>query len=235
MKNQDKKSLTERLRSVFFETAGWLIPLIASGPSLFIWAGLMTMPLILYLAIMFLSLFNPEIRWQGQEPTVPYFLTALDVMLLGGPHPPDKVMSILGILIMIYTTVYLNIKRKKGLVTSGPYRWVRNPQYLGAILFTINLTSRSYREVLGDVGWLGPGGTLLVWLGTLGAYILLALAEQVHLAREFGEAYIAYKNKTAFLIPFVVTRRRGLEIAVSIVIPALLVWGLILLNRMLYP
>jgi protein-S-isoprenylcysteine O-methyltransferase Ste14 len=136
---------------------------------------------------------------------------------------------------MIYTTVYLSIKRKKGLVTSGPYHLARNPQYLGAILFTINLTSRSYREVLGDVGWLGPGGTLLVWLGTLGAYILLALAEQVHLAREFGEAYIAYKNKTAFLIPFVVTRRRGLEIAVSIVIPALLVWGLILLNRMLYP
>jgi protein-S-isoprenylcysteine O-methyltransferase Ste14 len=235
MKNQDKKSLTERLRAVFFETAGWLIPLIASGPSLFIWAGLMTMPLVVYLAIMFLSLFNPAIRWQGQAPTVPYFLTALDVMLLGGPHPPDKVMSILGILIMIYATVYLNIKRKKGLVTSGPYHLVRNPQYLGAILFTINLTSRSYREVLGDVGWLGPGGTLLVWLGTLGAYILLAWVEEAHLAREFDEAYTAYRNKTAFLIPFVVTWRRWLEIAVSTVIPALLLWGLISLNRTLYP
>jgi len=224
MKNQSKKSLTEKLGSVFFDLAGWLIPLIASGPSLFIWAGLMTMPLIVYLVLMFLSLFNPEIHLRSR-PDFPYFLAGLDVLLLGGPHPPDKVISILGVFIMVYATVYLNVKRKKGLVTSGPYRWVRNPQYFGAILFIINLTSRSYREVLGDVGWLGPRGTLLVWFGTLVAYTLLALIEEMHLTREFGEAYIAYKNKTAFLIPFMVTRRRWLEIAASIVIPMLLLWG----------
>lgn len=233
MKDQSKNP-SEKLEAVFFDIAGWLIPLIASGPSLFIWAGLMTMPLLVYLVLMFLSLLNPAIRFHGQEPSVPYFLAALDVMLLGGPHPPDKVMSILGILIMVYATVYLNIKRKKGLVTSGPYRWVRNPQYLGAILFIVNLTSRSYREVLGDVGWLGPWGTLLVWLGTLVAYIFLALVEEMHLTREFGEAYVAYRNKTAFLIPFIVGRR-WLEIASSIAIPALLLWGLVLLNRALYP
>jgi protein-S-isoprenylcysteine O-methyltransferase Ste14 len=235
MGDQDKKNLIRKLKSVFFEMAGWLIPLIVSGPSLFIWAGLMTMPLIVYLVLMFLSLFNPAIRFHGQEPSVPYFLSALDVLLLGGPHPPDKVMSILGIFIMVYATVYLNIKRKKGLVTSGPYRWVRNPQYLGAILFIINLTSRSYREVLGDVGWLGPGGTLAVWLGTLGAYILLALIEEAHLTREFGAAYAAYRNKVAFLIPFVVTRRRWLEIGASIFVPVLLLWGLVVLNGRLYP
>lgn len=235
MDNHSKKNLVERLRSAFFEMAGWLIPLIVSGPSLFIWAGLMTMPLLVYLGIMFLSLFNPGIRYHGQEPSVPYFLAALDVVLLGGPHLPDKVMSILGILIMIYATVYLNIKRKEGLVTSGPYRLVRNPQYFGAVLFTINLTSRSYREVLGDVGWLGPRGTLLVWLGTLVAYILLAWIEEAHLTKEFGEAYTTYRNQTGFLIPLIVTRRRSVEIAASIVIPALLLWGLILLNRALYP
>jgi len=132
--------------------------------------------------------------------------------------------------------VYLNRKRKGGLVTSGPYRVVRNPQYFGAILFTINLTSRSYREVLVlRDGWLGPGDTLAVWLGTLGAYILLALVEEAYLTREFGEAYTAYRNKAAFLIPFAVTRRRWLEIAVSIVVPVLLLWGVVSLNRMLYP
>lgn len=234
MKNQNK-SVTERLRSIVLETAGWLIPLIVSGPSLFIWAGLMTMPLIVYLVIMFLSLFNPEIECKSCATNAPYILTALDVLLLGGPYLPDKVMSILGILTMIYATVYLNVNRKKGLVTSGPYRFVRNPQYFGAILFIINLTSRSYREVLGDVGWLGPGGTLLVWSGTLGAYILLALVEEAHLTREFGEAYQVYRKETAFLIPFVVTQRRWLEIATAIVVPVLLLWGLVLLNRALYP
>lgn len=235
MQNHRQTTLAERLRPPFLEIAGWLIPLVASAPSLFIWAGLMTMPLVVYLVIMFLSLFNPTIQFHGQEPSVPYFLAAIDVLLLGGPHLPDKVISILGILIMVYATVYLNIKRKKGLVTSGPYRLVRNPQYFGAILFISNLTSRSYREVLGDMGWLGPTSTLLVWLGTVGAYILLAWVEEIHLSRVFGEAYSEYRSKTAFLIPFAVTRFRWLEIAISIVLPALLLWALVLLNRALYP
>jgi protein-S-isoprenylcysteine O-methyltransferase Ste14 len=195
----------------------------------------MTMPLIVYLVIMCLSLFVPGIRYHGQEPSVPYILSALDVLLLGGPHWPDKAVSIAGILTMVYATVYLHLERKHGLVTSGPYRWVRNPQYFGALLFTTNLTSRSYREVLADVGWLGPTGTLLVWFGTLVAYLLLAWIEELHLSRLFGQAHTEYRSKTAFLIPFLVTRRRWLEITLSLVCPFLLLVALVLLNRVLYP
>ena len=105
----------------------------------------------------------------------------------------------------------------------------------GVILFACNLTSRSYREVLGDVGWLGPAGTLMVWLGTLGAYVLLAWVEEMHLSRVFGQAYSEYRNNTAFLIPFVVTRRRWIEIVASIAFAVLLLWALVLLSRALYP
>ena len=235
MKPSHKANLARKLRSTLLAVAGWLIPLIVSAPSLFIWTGLMTMPLVVYLVIMFLSLFVPGIRYHGQEPSVPYILSALDVLLLGGPHWPDKVISIGGILTMVYATVYLNLKRKQGLVSSGPYRWTRNPQYLGALLFTTNLTSRSYREVLGDIGWLGPTGTLLVWLATVIAYILLAWIEELHLSREFGQAYTEYRSRTAFLIPFLVTRSRWLELALSALFPALLLAALVLLNRALYP
>jgi protein-S-isoprenylcysteine O-methyltransferase Ste14 len=235
MNDQYRTTPVDRLRTAFLEVAGWLIPLLASAPSLFIWAGLMTLPLVVYLALMFLSLFNPAIKFHGQPPSIPYFLTAVEVLLLGGPHLPDQVMSLIGVLVMIYATVYLSHKRKEGLVTSGPYRLVRNPQYSGAILFIINLTSRSYREVLGDVGWLGPRGTLLVWFGTLGAYVLLALVEEIHLSRLFGEVYDSYRGRTPFLIPFIKTRRRWLEIAISVLVPAFLLWGLVQLNGVLYP
>jgi protein-S-isoprenylcysteine O-methyltransferase Ste14 len=233
--NRRRTTSADKLRTAFLDIAGWLIPLLASAPSLFIWAGLMTLPLVMYLALMFLSLFNPAIRFHGQPPSIPYFLSAIEVLLLGGPHLPDQVMSILGVFTMIYATVYLNRKRKGGLVTSGPYRLVRNPQYLGAILFIINLTSRSYREVLGDVGWLGPTGTLLVWFGTLSAYILLALVEEIHLSRLFGDRYDLYRSRTPFLIPFLKTRRSWLEIAISVLVPALLLWALVQLSRVLYP
>ena len=233
MKNREESTGAEKLKSFFLDITGWIIPLVVSAPSLFIWAGLMTMPLILYLGIMFRSFFDPSINVKCCEG--PYFLVAMDVMLLGGPYWPDKVFSILGVLIMIYSTVYLNRNRKYGLVTSGPYRMVRNPQYFGAILFIINMTSRSYKEVLGDVGWIGPHGTLLVWFGTLVAYILLALVEEAHLSKEFGAEYTAYKSKTAFLIPFAVSRRIPLEIIFSIMVPIALLWGLVQLNRILFP
>ena len=233
MRNYGEPSGAGKLKAFFLEITGWIIPLVVSAPSLFIWAGLMTMPLILYLGIMFRSFFDPSITVKCCEG--PYFLTALDVMLLGGPYWPDKVFSILGILIMVYSTIYLNRKRKYGLVTTGPYRLVRNPQYFGAILFIINMTSRSYKEVLGDVGWIGPNGTLLIWFSTLIAYILLALVEEAHLSNVFGAEYTAYKSKTAFLVPFAVSTRRSLEIIISITVPVILLWGLVGVNRILYP
>jgi protein-S-isoprenylcysteine O-methyltransferase Ste14 len=233
MKNHSESARAGKLKGFFLEITGWIIPLVVSAPSLFIWAGLMTMPLILYLGIMFRSFFDPSIIVKCCEG--PYFLIALDVMLLGGPYWPDKVFSILGVLIMVYSTVYLNKKRKHGLVTTGPYRLVRNPQYFGAILFIINMTSRSYKEVLGDVGWIGPRGTLIVWFSTLIAYILLALVEEAHLSNVFGSEYTAYKSRTAFLVPLGVSTRRSLEIIISITVPIILLWGLLAVNRILYP
>ena len=235
METPTKTAPSGKFRAAFFEVAGWLIPLLASAPALFIWAGLMTMPLVVYVAIMFLSIFNPAIRYSGQPLSGSYFLAALDVLFLGGPHWPDKIISILGIFILIYATVYLQIHRKKGLVTSGPYRFVRNPQYFGAILFTINLTNRSFREVLGDVGWLGPAGTLLGWSVMVAAYILLAAIEEAHLRKVYGQSYESYQRRTAFLIPFTGSHRWPVEIILTGAAFILLLWAIFALTGILFP
>ncbi len=64
---------------------------------------------------------------------------------------------------------------------------------------------------------------------------MLAWVEELHVLQVFGEAYAEYKSETAFLIPFVVTQRRWLEVIVSIGTPMLLLGGLVMLNGMLYP
>ena len=71
------------------------------------------------------------------------------------------------------------------LTVSGPYRWSRNPQYVGWVLFLL-------------------GFALIDWsLWCLAALIivavslhLLVLIEEEHLLRVFGERYAEFRRKT---------------------------------------
>jgi len=222
------------LRDKVLRIAAWLIPLLTSAPSLFIWGGLMTMPLVGYLAIMLASLFDSSTRFTGQPVDARYWVSALDVLLLGRPHWPDKVVSIVGLGWTLYATLHLALHRKAGLVTSGPYRLVRNPQYVGVIAYLTSLTSRCYREVLGDIGWLGPTGTILLWLASIVGYVAIALVEELHLRHVFGPEYDQYVATTPFLTPWIVTGRRAADIALAILTPIALLILLVALSRTLY-
>ena len=71
---------------------------------------------------------------------------------------PEKALVIIGLSIFVYSTAYFGINKKEGLITSGPYRLVRHPQYLGMILLTLGLTSWSIwilNNTFG-VGFLSP-------------------------------------------------------------------------------
>lgn len=77
------------------------------------------------------------------------------------------------------------------LMTSGFYRHVRHPSYLGAFL--------------GGIGWVlvfrSGLGLLLVAL-LLPAFLPVLHAEEALLVEEFGEAYEAYRDRTWRLVPF---------------------------------
>jgi protein-S-isoprenylcysteine O-methyltransferase Ste14 len=141
---------------------------------------------------------------------------------------PEKAFIVIGFLILVYSIAYLIIKRREGLVSSGPYRLVRHPQYLGMILSTLGFTSWSVwilNNTFG-IGFLSPSQTIAVWFIELFAYIFLAYIEEMDLSKNYGESFQNYKRQVPLLIPFLKTNREGLDVLLSISIPAILLFGL---------
>jgi len=206
----------DRKRSAFLRFVGYLVPLAQSLPA---WTGLMTLPFASYLILVFADL----------SVNLPRAL--LDFF---APYPIlEKVFVITGLFVLVYSAVYLIAKRKSGLVTSGPYRWVRHPQYLGMVLLTLGLTSWSVwilNNTFGT-GFLSPSQTIGVWFIEMLAYILLAHIEEQHLSRNHGESFENYKSQVPFFIPFLKTNRQEVDILVSILVPAFLLFGLLAVGR----
>ena len=204
-----------RIRSGFLRFAGYLIPLVQSLPPLGVWTGLMTLPFASYLILTFTNLpFN--LPRALSEFFVPFMIL-------------EKTFITIGLLILVYSVVYLKVRRKEGLVTSGPYHLVRHPQYLGMILSTLGFTSWSVwilNNTFG-IGFLSPSQTIGVWFIELFAYILLTYIEELFLSRNYREIFEDYKSQVPLLIPFFKTSRKDLDVLVSILIPAILLFVLI--------
>lgn len=203
------------MRSGFLRFAGYLVPLVQSLPPLGVWTGLMTLPFATYLIIMFTNL-PVNLTSALSEFFVPFLIL-------------EKTFVTIGLLTLVYSVAYLRVKKKEGLVTSGPYRLVRHPQYLGMILSTLGFTSWSVwilNNTFG-IGFLSPSQTIGVWVIELFAYILLAHIEELFLSRNYGETFENYKSQVPLLIPFFKTNRKDLNVLVSILIPAILLFVLI--------
>ena len=71
----------------------------------------------------------------------------------------------------------------RSLVPRGPYRWVRNPMYLGALLVLIGFGA--WHTSLAMVLFAVPAAAL--------AHLFVVLYEEPTLERRFGLPYIAYR------------------------------------------
>jgi protein-S-isoprenylcysteine O-methyltransferase Ste14 len=78
-----------------------------------------------------------------------------------------------------------------GLVTTGPYRLVRHPLYLGLSMLAMG-------EALAFASW---PAFLVVLAGIVPTFVWRASAEETLLTATFGERYARYRKQTKMIIP----------------------------------
>ena len=82
--------------------------------------------------------------------------------------------------------------RGTGIVTTGPYRLVRHPIYLGFALLATG-------QALAFGSW---PALMIVLFGIVPTLAWRARAEEKVLSRVFGERYAAYQQRTRMIIPY---------------------------------
>lgn len=102
-----------------------------------------------------------------------------------------------GALLRIWGTAYLgssvvhSMSMQAGqTVASGPYRFVRNPLYLGTWLFALGIS------IL-----MPPSGAIFFLVATFIFYFRLILGEEQYLAAQLGEPYLEYRRRVPRIVP----------------------------------
>jgi protein-S-isoprenylcysteine O-methyltransferase Ste14 len=81
-----------------------------------------------------------------------------------------------------------------GLITTGPYRLVRHPIYLGLVLLATG-------EALAFGSW---PALMTVLCGIIPTFAWRAHAEEALLSQTFGESYALYRKQTQMIIPHLI-------------------------------
>lgn len=100
---------------------------------------------------------------------------------------------LVGFLLRVWATYYfyqermkvISLSPQRTLITSGPYRFSRNPLYLGGNVFIF----------LGAALLLGSPAAILITLIHLPLVDLFIRREERQLARDFGEEWLEYRNR----------------------------------------
>jgi protein-S-isoprenylcysteine O-methyltransferase Ste14 len=97
---------------------------------------------------------------------------------------------IIGTLLVTWGFATLGIKNTSGIknefITDGPYRFTRNPQYLGDVILFVGIILLSNSLYVALVHVLG---------GIV--FLITPLAEEIWLEQQYGDQYVQYKNTTA--------------------------------------
>ena len=181
-----------RIISISTTISSYLIPIFQYVPCTAIWFGIMSVPLITYLGFFF------------QNPNILKY----DLNFVYETH--GFYFMIIGFILYLYTLIYQSSHRKQ-LIRTGPYKYIRHPQYLSFIIITLGLTLVAFEtDPIFNTFFIDFSGYTLIfyiWVGELLAYIILAKIEEVALKTKYGEMYLEYANEVPFMFPFFKLKR----------------------------
>jgi protein-S-isoprenylcysteine O-methyltransferase Ste14 len=101
-------------------------------------------------------------------------------------------LIIVGFIIFLGSYIYFySIRKRVGLVSTGPYAVVRHPQYLGIFMGLTGFSLLGARPV-----------AVVAWITAVCTYLALMIHEESENDRRFGETYRAYRDRVPFIIPF---------------------------------
>lgn len=109
------------------------------------------------------------------------------------------ILAMVGVSIAVWARYYLGrnwgmpmtIKENAELVTTGPYRWVRNPIYTGVIL------------ALMGTGLVAGTWWFVICVASIVYFIVSVFQEEKIMLKAFPNTYPAYKARTWRLVPFI--------------------------------
>jgi protein-S-isoprenylcysteine O-methyltransferase Ste14 len=114
-------------------------------------------------------------------------------------------LAVLGTTFRIWGTAYIggavvksSTMHARGVVAAGPYRYLRNPLYLGSFLFAVAVT------IL-----MPPSGAFFSIVASFMQMLRLILREEPYMEAQQGDAYLAYKSRVPRLLPSFIARVPG--------------------------
>jgi protein-S-isoprenylcysteine O-methyltransferase Ste14 len=188
LKMQQKSSKVKfKINSILTTISSLLIPIFQYVPCTAIWFGIMSVPLLAYI---FLYFQFPQILWYDIQ-----FLIRTEGFYV----------VLFGLILYVYSLVY-QLSHRGRLLTRGPYRFTRHPQYLAFMIMTLGMTIVAFQTFpifRVSVSYEDRYSILtLIWIVEVVAYIILGKIEEIALKAKYGDGFLEYKNKVAFIIPF---------------------------------
>ncbi|UCD01591.1 MAG: hypothetical protein JSV23_00780 [Promethearchaeota archaeon] len=188
--------IKSKIASISTSITSFIIPIFQYVPCTTIWFGIMSVPFITYLVFFFQ---NPEIL-------------LYDIRFMF--RTPGIYFTLFGFIFYIYSLLY-QLTHRKQLIRSGPYRYMRHPQYLAFIIMTFGMTLIAFQTSpvfnfnLSDIN----SYTLLffIWVSEVIAYIFLGKIEDFALKAKYGDEFLDYANSVSFMFPFLKLKRNKIE------------------------